>query len=598
MAGPVPPYLTTQTAAQTAFTVSFGLLTLVNTSITTATAAGQFNTTVDSSLFTATDVSNLRIYLDSLGYRVEFAKDTNSKSLLIDWGQPLDIDNSGGTATTVNQGTTPWVVAIDQTGDNNDVDVIATVLAPNAATEITLDAVKTDLDKFQFDGSGNLKVNVELETPETVTVVQPTGTNLHTVVDSGTVVATQGTSPWVVSGSIGTSPNVNVHDGAGNTISSTGTSLDVNVTDFPATVAVTQSTSPWVVSGTVTANLGTVDGLALDATLTNGTQTTQVTGNVTVVQPTGTNLHTVVDSGTITLNGTSPVSGTVTANQGTPNITANKWPMEIVDSGGTNVATVDATGDLQVDVNNFPVLQAVAIDQTGDNNDVDVINGAGAAAVNIQDGGNSITVDGTVAVSNFPATQPVSGTVAATQSGEWDVNIEDTAGNALTSTANALDVNIKSTGVTQPVSGTVTANQGTSPWIMGIDQTGDNNDVDIINGVGADAVNIQDGGNSITVDGTVSTNQITSGTATLSNVAGSAASVTILASNASRKMAMIQNDSASSLYLKFGTTASISSYTVLMVSNSYYELPNPVYTGRLDGIWLVATGNARVTELT
>jgi hypothetical protein len=33
---------------------------------------------------------------------------------------------------------------------------------------------------------------------------------------------------------------------------------------------------------------------------------------------------------------------------------------------------------------------------------VTVVNGSGAAAVNIQDGGNSITVDGTVAVSSLP----------------------------------------------------------------------------------------------------------------------------------------------------------------------------------------------------
>lgn len=43
----------------------------------------------------------------------------------------------------------------------------------------------------------------------------------------------------------------------GTLITDTGGSLNVNVTNFPATVAVTQSTSPWVVSGTVTANQGT-----------------------------------------------------------------------------------------------------------------------------------------------------------------------------------------------------------------------------------------------------------------------------------------------------------------------------------------------------
>jgi hypothetical protein len=110
MAGPVPTFLSTQTAAQTAFTVPFGLLALVNGAIATATAAGEFNTTVDCSLFVAEDVSNLRIYLDSLGYTVEFAKGGSEKALLIDWGRPLDIDGSSGTVVT--QGTIPWIVAI------------------------------------------------------------------------------------------------------------------------------------------------------------------------------------------------------------------------------------------------------------------------------------------------------------------------------------------------------------------------------------------------------------------------------------------------------------------------------------------------------
>jgi hypothetical protein len=110
MAGPVPTYNTTQTAAQTAFTVPFGLLALVNGAITTATAAGEFNTTVDCSLFTAEDVSNLRIYLDSEGYLVEFAKNSNEKSLLIDWGRFLQSSSSGG-SSVVTQGTIPWIVA-------------------------------------------------------------------------------------------------------------------------------------------------------------------------------------------------------------------------------------------------------------------------------------------------------------------------------------------------------------------------------------------------------------------------------------------------------------------------------------------------------
>lgn len=79
---------------------------------------------------------------------------------------------------------------------------------------------------------------------------------------NGTVTVLQGTSPWVVTGTITTSPNVNIHDSAGNSLASTGTSLNVDVTNtVPVTLA-----------------------------------STTVTGNVTVVQPTGTNLHTIVDN--------------------------------------------------------------------------------------------------------------------------------------------------------------------------------------------------------------------------------------------------------------------------------------------------------------
>lgn len=87
--------------------------------------------------------------------------------------------------------------------------------------------------------------------------------------------------------------------------------------------------------------------------------------------------------------GTQPISGTVTANQGTPG--ASPWP--------------------------------IAIDQTGDNNDVDVIASVlptGAATSTKQDTGNTslasidtkltnpLPVSGSISVSNFPATQPIS----------------------------------------------------------------------------------------------------------------------------------------------------------------------------------------------
>ena len=86
-------------------------------------------------------------------------------------------------------------------------------------------------------------------------------------------------------------------------------------------------------------------------------------------------------------------------------------------------------------------------------------------------------------------------------------------------------------------------------------------------------------------------------TPTQSSVAASATSVSILASNTGRMGATVYNDSTAFLYLKLGATASTTSFTIRMASQSYYEVPFD-YTGAIDGIWASANGNARVTELT
>jgi hypothetical protein len=105
-------------------------------------------------------------------------------------------------------------------------------------------------------------------------------------------------------------------------------------------------------------------------------------------------------------------------------------------------------------------------------------------------------------------------------------------------------------------------------------------------------------GTAVAVSGTITATPATSATATLTNVAASATSVQLLASTAGRKQATFFNDSAAVLYLKFGTTASATSFTVRLTSNAYYELPATCYTGRIDGIWASATGTVRITELT
>lgn len=250
------------------------------------------------------------------------------------------------------------------------------------------------------------------------------------------------------------------------------------------------------------------------------------------------------------INSKTPNQGQTTmANSSPVVIASDQDPIPVSMSGDIEIGAVElknATDDTRAVIKTDGVNNALVVTQnsqplpTGastaalqtqpgvDIGDVTVNNAAGVAAVNIQDGGNSITVDGSVSVSNFPATQPVSGTVAVT--------------GALT------DAELRATPV--PVSGTVT----TSPS--------------------------------------------TSSTGTQSNVASSASDVTILAANANRKGAMVFNDSSSVLYLLVASgTSSLTVYSNQLGQNEYYEVPFG-YTGALKGIWVAAVGFARVTELT
>lgn len=92
--------------------------------------------------------------------------------------------------------------------------------------------------------------------------------------------------------------------------------------------------------------------------------------------------------------------------------------------------------------------------------------------------------------------------------------------------------------------------------------------------------------------------QETATTATLSNVAGSTSSTTLLAANAARKRVFVYNDSSSAMYLACATTASTSSYSIKIPANTLYEMSaNPIYPGALAAVWDTATGTARVTEV-
>lgn len=229
---------------------------------------------------------------------------------------------SSGGSGTANQGTpgpttSPWPVEITNTNGN-----IATVTAAGALT-VDNSAVTQPISAASLPLPAGASTSAKQAAPGTA------GT------PSADVVSIQGEAGMVA---------VKV-DGSGVTQPISGS---VAVTNFPATqpvsgtVAATQS-GTWTVQPGNTANTTAwkVDGSGVTQPISGTITANAGTGTFTVGQATGTNLHTVVDSGSVTVSNfpaTQPVSGTVTSNQGTANTVGNAWPTQITD--GTNSADV------------------------------------------------------------------------------------------------------------------------------------------------------------------------------------------------------------------------------------------------------------------
>ena len=257
----------------------------------------------------------------------------------------------------------------------------------NAAAGPTGSAVPGSADYIGFNSGGNL-VGVSAGNPLPVTgTINASNPSVGT---TGTTAPTSATEVGFISGAnlVGVS--------AANALPVTveNASLAVTGTFFQATqpvsgtVAVTQSTSPWVVG-----------------------------------QATGSNLHVVVDtapSTAVTNAGTFAVQATLPAGQA----------VELLDSGGTNKASISAAGAVKVD--GSAVTQPVSLTSTAITGTVGVTqstspwvtepttggvyshnlnqDGSGNIGVNIQNT-PAVTLASTT-ITNFPATQIVQDTAA------------------------------------------------------------------------------------------------------------------------------------------------------------------------------------------
>jgi len=195
-----------------------------------------------------------------------------------------------------------------------------------------------------------------------------------------------------------------------------------------------------------------------------------------------------------------------------------------------------------------------------------------------------VSIAGTVAVSG-PLTDaqlratpvPVSGTVTAVTGGLTDAQLRASA------------VPVSAASLPLPTNAATLAGQ-TQPGV-------DIGDVTINNAAEASAVNIQDGGNTITVDGTVSTKtDLTPSSPTAASVGVSSAQA--VASSATRKGLVLVNTSTARISLGFGATAVLDSGITLYPQGSFTMDEYGFDLGAVNAIASAAASNLAIQEFT
>lgn len=93
--------------------------------------------------------------------------------------------------------------------------------------------------------------------------------------------------------------------------------------------------------------------------------------------------------------------------------------------------------------------------------------------------------------------------------------------------------------------------------------------------------------------------QVNSASVVASATIGTTASVKVVAANARRVGLLLYNNSANSVYIKYGSAGDTGNdMTVIIPTFATWMMPTPVYTGILYGKRNAGTGSVVATELT
>jgi hypothetical protein len=398
---------------------------------------------------------------------------------------------------------------VDATGALKVAATFSGTISGNAAAGPTGSPVPAAADYVGFeDNSGNL-VGVSAANP------LPVAASISfTDPAEGTPGVAAPVKALQVGGSDGTNLRTVATDASGQVKVLVQNAPSVAVSNFPATQPV---------SGTVTANVGSTNGLALDATVANpqtspGTtapakievvagKTSDVTPQYQPIPLTNAGAAVKTDgsattqpvSGTVAVSnlpGTQPVSGTVAVSNfpATQPISAAALPLPTGAATDATVANTQSTAGTTTAPTKVQIVGGKTSDGTPQYQPVPLTNGG--AAVKTDGSATTQPVSGTVGVNNFPATQPISAaslplpTGAATDASLLNPQVTAgttsaptkvivVAGKSSDATAQYQPVPLTAAGAavktdgsatTQPVSGTVSANAGTGNFNENIAQ--------------------------------------------------------------------------------------------------------------------------------
>jgi hypothetical protein len=101
----------------------------------------------------------------------------------------------------------------------------------------------------------------------------------------------------------------------------------------------------------------------------------------------------------------------------------------------------------------------------------------------------------------------------------------------------------------------------------------------------------------ITITGNITAVSPIASSATLTSLASSTSTQTVLVANSNRRGFILVNESTANCYIAFAATTTTTAYTILLNANMTYQNEAQIYIGDISCKWSAVNGSLRITEL-